>query len=209
VSPMLTATALAMLLAGADASLSPDEALARIEARYRDLTSLQLEFTESHTSRATGRTLTESGGLLAARPRRMRWQYETPEKKLFVLNGDLAWFWLPEEELVYRMRLEGRDSRRLPALFLTGEAHLTDDYQAVGRADDGSIELRPRSGSDEYETLLLSIDPATYRVTALQVVDALGNVTRFDFSAEEHDVTVPDGAFEFEPPPGTEIVDSD
>ena len=70
------------------------------------------------------------------------------------------------------------------------------------------MKLVPKAFGEAYEFLLMVVEFNTWAVRSLSVVDALGNVTEYHFSQETHNVPVADDAFQFEPPPGIEIVDA-
>ena len=214
------AAAAAVAILAAPAGAGDGQAiLERIEEHYRDAASLRVAFTERYVSEATGRALEESGEVLVKRPGKMRWEYHGEEPKLFVMRDGLAWFYVPDELVVYRMRTTGRSARRMPALFLTGESSLAEEFTAervapAGAAaddDDELVHLRltPRGGDDELDHVLVDVRAADASLVRVAVVDPLGNATEFRFAEERLNVRVARDAFEFEIPRDVDLVDVD
>jgi outer membrane lipoprotein-sorting protein len=45
-------------------------------------------------------------------------------------------------------------------------------------------------------------------ITAIEIEEGDGAITRFTFSGELPDVVIPPGAFHFNPPPGVPVIDT-
>ena len=74
----------------------------RMEARYRGAKTLQATFLERYAE--NGREVrTESGTAYFRRPGKMRWEYEVPEKNLFLVDGKTAWFYVPGDHTATRV----------------------------------------------------------------------------------------------------------
>jgi chaperone LolA len=182
--------------------------LEKLQARYDATASLRLNFIQRYTNRATGRTLEDSGSIASKKPGRMRWEYKDPEK-LYVLADGVSWFYVPEDEVVYRIPTGPDEARRLPALLLAGQASFGRDFKAhldaVG--PPARLRLEPTAGDEDYAQVLLAIDPATLELRSLAVVDVLGNLTEYEFQDEQRNVDLPDELFRFKAPPGVEVVE--
>jgi len=74
---------------------------------YKNARTLQANFLQIYSE--GGRvTRTESGVAYFRRPGKMRWEYASPEKNLFVVDGKFAWFFVPADHTV--SRVAARDS---------------------------------------------------------------------------------------------------
>jgi outer membrane lipoprotein carrier protein len=80
-------------------------------------------------------TIQEEGHLYLRRPRMMRWEYRTPEEKLFVTDGDTAYLYVPSQQQVNRDRAGDTYDDRIPIMFLLGRSDLESEFT--------SIELNP------------------------------------------------------------------
>jgi len=82
-------------------STSPEGKLivARLEARYRGAHTLAATFLERYSE--NGQVVrSEAGTAYFRRPGKMRWEYESPEKNLFLVDGKTAWFYVPGDHTV-------------------------------------------------------------------------------------------------------------
>jgi outer membrane lipoprotein carrier protein len=74
---------------------SPDsKAVVRaLESRYAHARTLKASFFERYSD-GKGAVQSESGTVYFSRPGRMRWDYESPERKLFLVDGTNVWFYV-------------------------------------------------------------------------------------------------------------------
>ncbi len=99
------------------ASLEP---IRRMEHRYRAAKTLQATFLERYTE--NGRTVRiESGVAYFRRPGKMRWEYAAPENNLFLIDGKMAWFYVPADHTVTRVPAKQSTDWRTPLALLAGE----------------------------------------------------------------------------------------
>src|SRR6185436_7919915 len=105
---------------------------------------------QTYRSGALGRTLVEKGELWLKRPGRMLWDYQSPEKKTFVADGQSFWFYVPADHQVVMRSQAG--ARGLPALLLSGQGRLTDEF-------DPGLEAPPQPGRERLRLTPRAQDP--------------------------------------------------
>lgn len=99
-------------------------ALARaVEAHYAHAGTLKAAFYQRYRSGNQGGEA-ESGTVYFSKPGRMRWEYESPTKKLFLVDGANVWFYVPADRTVSRATLKESSDWRTPLALLTGKTHL-------------------------------------------------------------------------------------
>ena len=210
-SPVETLVFLALTAVFALPSPPPDaSALAvarRLEQHHRSVSDLVARFVQRYRSGTLGREVVESGTLSIKRPGRMLWEYRQPEKKTFVADGKRYYFYVPADRQVI-IRDQAGD-RGVAALLLSGQADLLADFQ-VGierSATPGLQRLRlvPRKPDPELENVYVDIDAAD-RIRSIQVLDAQGNRSQFEFDQIKENVGLKDGLFQFRVPAGVEVV---
>jgi outer membrane lipoprotein carrier protein len=92
----------------------------RMEIRYRSAKTLQATFLERYAE--NGNVLrSEAGTAYFRRPGKMRWQYELPEKDLFLVDGKTAWFYVPADHTVTRVPAKQSEDLRTPLALLAGQ----------------------------------------------------------------------------------------
>ena len=104
----------------------------RMEARYRGAKTMQAAFLERYTENGQ-EVRTESGTAYFRRPGKMRWEYESPEKNLFLVDGKTAWFYVPGETQARQSRLRDLDDLRSPLAYLLGKTRLEKEFTALSR----------------------------------------------------------------------------
>lgn len=117
--PLVTQGAYAQNLAAA-----PDEPLARFESRYRAAHTLSATFLEDYAENGQV-TRKEAGSAYFLRPGKMRWDYEAPEKNLFLVDGKYAWFYAPADRTASRMPAKSSQDWRTPLALLTTDMKLS------------------------------------------------------------------------------------
>src|ERR1700719_3629495 len=107
----------------------------RMEARYRSAKTLQATFLERYAE--NGRLLrSEAGTAYFRRPGKMRWEYERPEKDLFLVDGKTAWFYVPADHTVTRVPAKRSEDLRTPLALLAGQMKISRVCSRVEPAED-------------------------------------------------------------------------
>ena len=106
------------------------------EARYRAAKTLQATFLERYTENGAV-VRTEAGTAFFRRPGKMRWEYEAPEKDLFLVDGKTAWFYVPNDRTATRVPAKQSGDWRTPLALLAGEMKVS---RVCGRVDVASSE---------------------------------------------------------------------
>src|SRR5580700_2419882 len=115
---------------GADARA----AVRALESRYHHARYLKAVFFERYTD-GNGGSSSESGTVYFSRPGRMRWEYESPEEKLFIVDGSNVWFYVPADHTASRAKLRDSSDWRTPLALLTGKADLARLCRSIHLAD--------------------------------------------------------------------------
>jgi outer membrane lipoprotein carrier protein len=95
-----------------------------LEARYHHASTLRATFFQQYTD-GTGGGSAESGIVYFSKPGRMRWEYQSPEEKLFIVDGTNVWFYIPADHTASRARIGKSTDWRTPLAFLTGKSDLS------------------------------------------------------------------------------------
>ena len=200
----------------ADASALPNvHAVAQaVDEHYNNMQSLQADFTEIY--QGSGMERMESGTLWLKKPGKMRWEYRSPEEKLFVGNGKDAWLYLPAEKQVRKSSMRNLDDLRSPLAFLLGKTKLEKELQALSFAPDvqpwkpGDAMLRgvPKGLEDRVSQVLLEITP-DHRIARILIHGMDDSITEYRFSDQKENLEVPDGKFRFSVPAGSEVVEEE
>jgi outer membrane lipoprotein carrier protein len=197
---------LAALLAPAAPQTAAQFLARRIEERQAASPDLVARFTQTYRSGALGRTLVERGVVKVKRPGRMLWEYQSPEKKTFVSDGRKFYFYVPaDKQVIVR---EQDSARGLPALLLSGKGGLLSEFEAsleTGPPGRSRLKLVPKVADPEVSLVFLEVD-ALHRIRRIDVEDAQGTLSAFEFDDIRENVGLPDHTFRFDVPRGVEVI---
>jgi outer membrane lipoprotein carrier protein len=202
------------LLRGTRLAALPDvDSVARaVDEHYNHLRSMQADFTETY--QGSGIERTESGTLWLKKPGKMRWEYRSPEVKLFIADGKEAWLYLPAEKQVRKSAVADLQDLRSPLAFLLGKAKLAKELSGltfapnvqVWKAGNAMLQGVPRGMEDRVRQVLLEITP-DHQIARILVDGIDDSITEYRLMGEREDVNPPDSQFRFVPPPGTEVIE--
>jgi outer membrane lipoprotein carrier protein len=213
---------------------SPEAKLiaAKLEARYRGAHTLAATFLERYSE--NGQVVrSEAGVAYFRRPGKMRWEYESPEKNLFLVDGKTAWFYVPADHTVTRTPAKQSTDWRTPLALIAGEMKLSricariepttaekpdtpgntvlycplrgeeSTHQHVTGAPADAQESRPD------ESVYLEVAPATGELARVLVREKGGVEIEFKFAQWRFDPPMADSFFRFDVPPGVAIVNGE
>jgi outer membrane lipoprotein carrier protein len=203
----------ALALAAPPAQADP-EALARaLQRKYETLRDFTADFVHTYRGGVLGKAVTERGRVLVKTPGKMRWTYEGADRKVFVSDGRKLYSYLPEDRQVYVGTVPADDRASTAALFLTGKGNLLRDYTVAAAAlprgapaGAVALELVPRRGDPDYDSLVLVVDGSTLSWRMLIATDRQGGRSTFTFSNVQENVGLSDREFNFSIPRGVDVI---
>ncbi len=178
-----------------------------VDDHYNHLRTLRTRYTEHYTGMGMDRS--ESGTLTLKKPGLMRWSYDKPAGKVFVLDGHYAWFYTPGDAQVSRTPAKQLDDLRSPLRFLLGRTELAKELDAIATAPEGAnfkITGVPKGMAQRVHLLTLIVTPAGV-IQDMKIEETDGSTTDFTFSGIDENVTIPASDFVFTPPKGIPVVD--
>jgi outer membrane lipoprotein carrier protein len=184
-----------------------DAIVRKVDDHYNHLSSLRARYTEHYSGMGLERS--ESGTLLLKKPGRMRWSYDQPAGKVFVLDGKYAWFYTPGDAQAQRISAKQLDDLRSPLRFLLGHTQLRKELDSltVVPADTGSLITGVPKGMQQRIKLLSLWVNASGVIERMRIEEIDGSITEFTFSAVEENVTTREADFLFHAPQGVTVVD--
>ena len=197
--PLLAAALLSVCLHAQQHAPSAQDLAKRVDQHYNQLHSLRAGFAESYQGLGIQRS--ESGTLLLLKPGRMRWEYNSPAGKLFLLDGKYAWFYTRGDPQVQRIPSKQLDDLRSPLRFLLGHTQLAKEmnHLTLASASNGRFTLsgQPKGQEARVARLSLTVTPDG-TITAIEIEE----------TGEQPNVAIPAQTFHFIPPPGVPILDA-
>jgi outer membrane lipoprotein carrier protein len=194
--------------------------LEHMQKRYDQAKDFRARFSQNYSRAVVGRSTLSTGTLAFKKPGRMRWDYDKPEPRMFLSNGQVLWLYEPTEKQAFKQDLK---SSQLPAAlaFLMGKGKIADEFEVAfakessdaktklpGRPEDIRLALSPKRPQSAYKSILFVVDPKEFLVRESLLVDAQGNANHFVFDGIEVNTKLADGLFRWTPPAGVRVVDT-
>ncbi len=194
-------------------ALTPTEVIAQVQKQYEATGVFKTWFRQESRLQSQGVGDSAEGILYFQKPARMRWEYQTPaaQRKDVIVDGREVFIYVPQDKMVMVYPLSQVMRSDLVMRFFSGMGELQRDFRVAWQTPyPGSgpmrILLTPFKPQPELRDLVLTIDPITYLVQALEFTNAYGDFTRMTFSGMQLNVKLPPRLFQFTPPPGVQVV---
>lgn len=180
-----------------------------LQRKYSRMQGLEADFAQVYSG-ADGRVIREAGHLLLKRPGKARWEYTSPERKLFVSDGKDVFFYVYGEKNATRSPIKETSDPQIPFLFLLGRGNLRRDFSrieiATGESAIGAgnqvLRLFPRRAPEEFKQLLVEVSTASFEVRRMVIFERSGARMDFLLSNVRENYVAPESQFQFVPPAG-------
>jgi len=193
-------------------NLSVDQILDRVEKRYTN-SKFSADFIQKSTLKAMDITDLASGKVYIKYPGKMRWEYEKPNRQIFITDGESLWVYRPEDNQV--------QTGKAPEFFKGGKgASFLSDIRVIRQKFDISLEqgsppesdlfhhlkLIPREKTLDITEVHLTVSKQTYNVLQVMTLDFYGNENRIDLINSVFGVDLEDSLFSFKIPKGADVL---
>jgi len=212
----LAAFAASAIVAGASlraAEPTAQELARSLQQKYDGISDFSADFVHKYRGGVLKKELTESGRLLVKKPGKMRWDYKTPEQKLFVSDGVKMYSYIPQDKQVFVSSIPPGDQIGTPTMFLSGKGNLTRDFtaslvpaQAGATSGTRALKLVPKAPQRDYDWLVIEVAPDSLELRGLVTVDAQGGQSSFSFANLRENRGLADKEFTFSIPRGVDVV---
>ncbi|MCL5288231.1 MAG: outer membrane lipoprotein carrier protein LolA [Acidobacteria bacterium] len=204
---------LLLLLAASSAIAADVDAIVRgVEKRYQGARTLKSVFLHRY-SESRNALRVESGTVVIVLMGKMRWEYESPEEKLFIADGKTVWFYVPADRTVTRTKMKESADWQTPLALLVGKAKFS---RVCGRvelseartsaAENVALRCLPKSEKAGFSEVLIEVD-GEYRLVRVLIREPGGIETEFRFGSWQENLPLAATFFRFVAPPGVAIVD--
>jgi outer membrane lipoprotein-sorting protein len=194
---MRAVLAIAAVIAPAIASAQPTkpipaaDALAKIEAAYKQPKQLTAQVEQSVFNEAMGTTATSKGTVYIVKPDKMNWEYvdkKGKQSRRFVFDGKLLWAIEPQNLQAYMREPKTSALPGVVGFFLGGGTLSKEFTVAYPKATSKHVVpggttllLTPKQTNAEYSEIYLVADPTSWTVTRVTTVNSSGVATTYVF----------------------------
>jgi outer membrane lipoprotein carrier protein len=204
----------------------------RLEKHYRNAKTLRAVFLQRY-SEGPREAHVESGTVFFRRPGQMRWEYDSPEQKLFLVDGKTVWFYVPYDHTVTKAPVKESSDWRTPLALLTGKVELSRLCSRVDIVEQkgipaghvvlrclpkGEKKMKPANqagappetglpGDVDFTEVLLEVDKTSGELARIEIRQPGGIELEYRFGDWQEDLPLADSMFHFQVPTGVAIVD--
>lgn len=150
---------------------------------------------------------TSSGRVAMSAPRLFRWEYTKPYPQLIVADGKKVWVYDPDLEQV-SVREQGIEEQNSPLSALIDPSKLDKQFNVRESGVANGLRwllLTPKSAGDaSFQSAKLGFSDKG--LTRMEVVDAVDQRTRIDFSGWKRNPSFSGGTFKYSPGKGVDVI---
>ena len=204
----LIAAALATIAFAAHA-----DGMQALEAFVKTARTGRAEFTQVVTAPARqgqqARSRTSTGSFEFSRPNRFRFEYRKPFAQTIVADGRTLWLHDIDLNQV-TTRPQAQVLGATPAALIAAAPDLSSlrkDFELANAPDrDGLQWVLATPKVKEGQLTSVKVGFRGNELSVLEILDSFGQLSVMKFDRLQLNVPVPDGAFEFKPPQGADVV---
>jgi outer membrane lipoprotein carrier protein len=193
---------------------SAEDIALRVENTLRSYQSFQANFEQLYYSTTVSTPLRERGKVYFKKPDLMKWEYQDPEEKVFLIKDGFFWDYNKEEKQLIKYDLSSGDYNSEVISLLSGKVALLDtysvDFSPFPTEDPKTLQIKLTPKDEEFADtfLLLEIDEETGFIQKLISFDWTGNKTEFQFNKVKTNIPLDIKTFELRVPPDVEIIEN-
>lgn len=182
----------------------------RMQAFYEKIQDFSADFEQRYHYKLFDRTQVSQGRVLFKKPALMRWDYEKPSKRSFLIAEEQV-LALDMAALTLTKTTIATDKLSAAVTFLWGRGKLKEEFHMTLAICKGCKEVRlqlvPKKEEPRFQKLFLDIDEKTAQVVQSIVVDPDGSENRIRFLHLKENQGLKQEAFKLSVPEGTQFLD--
>jgi outer membrane lipoprotein carrier protein len=182
-----------------------DKPVQRLKAFLSASKSLSADFKQILIDEKGQPVRTSFGVFYLQRPGKFRWDYQKPFSQQIVADKGKVWFYDKDLDQVTVKKLD-ESLGSTPALLLSGEVSLEDNFTIEGQGNEGDmqwIKLSPKSAETTFKYILIGLTKDS--LGGMELSDNFGQLTRIYFSNVLINPPIKQTLFQFEIPKGADV----
>jgi chaperone LolA len=187
-------------------SVHAGQGLDGLDSFLKNMKTLQGQFVQTQFNADRRETQRASGTLEMSRPGKFRWVYVQPYHQELVADGESLWIYDQDLEQVTQKPLL-QATAQAPIMLLLEKKSLDKDYLLTDLGSDQGLDwvgLKPRKDEADVREVKLAFEKKM--LARMQLTDAFGQITLIEFKEMKMNPKLAEGAFNFVPPSGVDVV---
>lgn len=183
-------------------------ALQALQKIYGTNKAFSAQFEQKLFNKIMRREDVSTGLLQFIKPNKIRWEYQTPNKKLFIVNGSNLWVYQEADKQVMIDRCFKEDLLTASLAFLVNPQALQRDFTVLelpGNEAEKHLRLTPKKAHAVINEMVLIIDKKTSHIIKSIIKDKQNNINQFTFSEQNLKAHLDLKLFSFMTPKGVSV----
>ena len=192
-----------------------DQILDRVENKYTH-SEFSADFVQRSYLKAMDIIDQASGKVYIKYPGEMRWEYEKPERQIFITDGEKLWVYRPNDNQVQVGKAPSFFKGGKGASFLSDISLIREKFDISLKKDNQDesdpfyyLKMTPREKTLDIAEILLMVSKQSFNVAQIITVDLYGDENRIDLLNFAFGVHLDDSLFSFKIPEGVDVLQLD
>ena len=189
-----------------------EDIISGIEKRYSG-SGFFARFSQTSTLKEMGITDSASGIIYAKNPGMMRWEYEKPDRQIFITDSQTLWIYRPEDNQVMVGEAPVYFGSGKGASFLSDMKQLRKNFIIQHDQADTDLfyvlTLTPKIQKVDVSVIYLSISKTMSDIVQIATLNSYGDETRITFHDLRFNQGIADNFFKFTIPDGMDVLQLD
>ena len=185
--------------------------LANVTNASEKTTSLTATFSQTSYFLGLDKIEASTGRVSFQKVAKMRWDYLTPTKQLFIMDGENVWFYQPEQNQAIVTDFYNSFKSDVPVSFLLGLGKLSETFDVQSACNTSAgilLTLVLKKSDDSLDKFYLLVRKSDYAPIGVKIIDLGGNETSILFNNLQLNTKINASEFTFVPPKGADIIDN-
>lgn len=182
------------------AQATPEQEL---QARLSKINTMQANFTQQVYSEKNKLLQSYSGNMEFKKPNLFRWEVQTPDQSLLVTDGQKLWNYDVALEQV-TVQKYAPNKEVTPLSFVLDSSNNLNKNFSVEQMANSCYKLTPKQENQNFVNVAVCFKDT--QITSLNILDHLGQNSKFEFSQVKNNGDIAGQRFSFKPPAGVDVV---
>jgi len=187
-----------------------EDIISGIENRYSG-SGFFARFSQTSTLKEMGISDSASGKIYVKHPGMMRWEYEKPDRQIFVTDSRTLWVYRPEDNQVMVGEAPAYFGSGKGASFLSDMKQLRENFIILRHEQADTdllyvLTLTPKIQKVDVSVIYLSISTTMYDIVQIVTLNSYNDETRIVFNDRRFNQGYDNNFFKFNIPAGTDVL---
>lgn len=188
----------------------PEDIVAGVEKRYLG-SGFFARFNQTSTLKEMGITDSASGSIYVKHPGMMLWEYEKPDRQIFITDSQTLWIYRPEDNQVMVGDAPAYFGSGKGASFLSDMKQLRENFIILLHEQSETdlfyvLTLTPKMQKVDVSVIYLSISKTMYDIVQIVTLNSYGDETRIMFHDLRFNQGYDNNFFKFNIPAGMDVL---